>query len=140
MFWGHPYACADRVCGSSQEATSQSSAGRAVGGVCGILFVAQSSGFFDAAGADRRADAVGKLRFAGGQAGRLAMAAQAYGPNFKVLRSSDLAGNATSGTPVAGCLGGLCIRDLPSRWMAGLTAADSCAVRSAESAGDRKST
>ena len=50
----------------SSEGTAQSSARRAAGGVCGILFVAQSSGLVDAAGADRWADAVGELRFARG--------------------------------------------------------------------------
>ena len=33
-----------------------------------------------------------------------------------------------SRAPVAGCLGGLCIRDLSSRRMAGLAAVDSCAI------------
>ena len=50
----------------SWQAATQSPAGRAAVGVCGILFVAQSPGFFDAAGADCRADPVGKLRFTGG--------------------------------------------------------------------------
>src|SRR5260370_21881149 len=63
------------------------------------------------------------------------MGGQWHGPNFRVLRSHGRAGNAVSGTPVAGCLGGVCILDLPSWWMAGLAAVDSCAIRLAESAG-----
>src|SRR5260370_32250819 len=63
------------------------------------------------------------------------MGGQWHGPNFRVLRSHGRAGNAASGTPVAGCLGGVCILDLPSWWMARLAAVDSCAIRPAESAG-----
>ena len=71
----HPGAGADRVLRAivlrkssvkNRQASAQSAAGRAAGGLCGILFVAQSSGFVDAAGAGGGADPVGKLRFAGG--------------------------------------------------------------------------
>src|ERR1700676_1062609 len=63
------------------------------------------------------------------------MGAQRHGPNFKVLRADGRAGNAASGTTVAGCVGGLCIRDLSSRWMGQLAAVDSGGIRSEENAG-----
>jgi hypothetical protein len=61
--------------GPTQQVAAEPPAGRAAVGLCGILFVAQSSGFFDAAGADRGADAVAELHLVVGAANRLAMAA-----------------------------------------------------------------
>src|ERR1700676_4244521 len=63
------------------------------------------------------------------------MGAQWRGPNFKVLRAHGRAGSAASRAPVAGSFSGLCLRDLPSRWMAGLAAVDSGGIRSEENAG-----
>ncbi len=65
-FAGNRRSGTNRSFGQSGQVAAQPPAGRAAGGVCGILFVAQSSGFFDAAGADRGADFVGELRFIGG--------------------------------------------------------------------------
>src|SRR5260221_11997304 len=63
------------------------------------------------------------------------MAARRHGSNFKVLRAHGCAGNAASGTPMAGCLGDVCFCDLSARGMARVVAIDSCAIRSAENAG-----
>src|SRR5260370_18190521 len=63
------------------------------------------------------------------------MGAQLHDPNFEILRSNGRAGNAAPRAPMGGCLGGLRIRDLSSRGMAGAAAADSCALLSGESAG-----
>ena len=107
----------------------------ALGALTRVLFVPQSSRFVDAAGAGSGAHPVGKLRCAGGQAGCLAVGAQWRRSNFTILRSHGRTGNRASGALMAGRLGVLRLRDLPSRRMAGFAASDRCAIRFQEDAG-----
>src|SRR5258708_27050679 len=63
------------------------------------------------------------------------MAASERGADLQFRGAHGRAGNAASGTLMAGCLGDACFCDLSARWMARVAAADSCGIRSAENAG-----
>src|SRR5277367_4916663 len=106
VFCGDPVVGGDRVVGKSQEGTTERVAGGAAGNVRGILFDAQSSGFFDAAGADCRSDFMAELRIARGSAGGVAMVARGGWRGVAILRTDGHAGDGAARAFVAGGCGG----------------------------------